>query len=167
MTGSMLKMKVQGLMFDQKNSMAVVVLVDEEEKRSLPIWIGPFEAQAILLGLQEVATPRPLTHDLMASVIRSLGAELEKVVITKIVDNTFYALLYLKVGDKEITVDSRPSDGIALSLRMKAPIYISEEIRSSTTLAVGEIDDKEIEEFRQFLDNLKPEDLKKYLGYGE
>lgn len=158
-------MKVQGLMFDQKSAMAVVILVDEEEKRSLPIWIGLFEAQAILLGLQGVQTPRPLTHDLMASVIRSMGGELEKVVITKIVDNTFYALLYLKIDGKEVTVDARPSDGIALSLRMGAPIYISEEIRSSTTVAMGEIDDKEIEEFRHFLENLKPDDLRKYLGY--
>ncbi|MEN3184465.1 MAG: bifunctional nuclease family protein [Atribacterota bacterium] len=162
---AVLKMKVQGLMFDQKSAMAVVILVDEEEKRSLPIWIGLFEAQAILLGLQGVQTPRPLTHDLMASVIRSMGGELEKVVITKIVDNTFYALLYLKIDGREVTVDARPSDGIALSLRMGAPIYISEEIRSSTTVAMGEIDDKEIEEFRQFLENLKPDDLRKYLGY--
>lgn len=161
----MMRMKVQGLMFDQKNAMAVVVLVDEEEKRSLPIWIGIFEAQAILLGLQGAQTPRPLTHDLMASVIRHMGGELERVVITQIIDNTFYALLYLKVGEKEITIDARPSDGIALSLRMGAPIYISEEVRSSTTVAMGEIDDKEIEEFGQFLEKLKPDDLKKYLGY--
>jgi bifunctional DNase/RNase len=101
----------------------------------------------------------------MASVIRSMGGKLEKVVITRIVDNTFYALLYLKVDGQEVTVDARPSDGIALSLRMGAPIYISEEIRSSTTVAMGDIDDREIEEFRQFLENLKPDDLKKYLGY--
>ena len=161
----MIRMKVQGLMFDQKNTMAVVVLSDEEEKRSLPIWIGLFEAQAILLGLQGVKTPRPLTHDLMASLIHQLGGELEKIVITKIVDNTFYALLYIQVEGNEVTVDARPSDGIALSLRMGAPIFASEEVLSSTTVATGEIDDKEIEEFRQFLDNLKPEDLKKYLGY--
>ncbi|MDK2896399.1 MAG: uncharacterized protein PWP04_519 [Candidatus Atribacteria bacterium] len=161
----MMKMKVQGLMFDQKNSMAVVILIDEEEKRTLPIWVGLFEAQAILLGLEGVKTPRPLTHDLTVSLIRTLGAELEKVVITKIVDNTFYALLHLKVNQEELTVDARPSDGIALALRMDVPIYISEEIRSSTTVATGEIDDKEIEEFSQFLDGLKPDDLKKYLGY--
>ena len=152
-------------MFDQKNAMAVVILTDEEEKRSLPIWIGLFEAQAILLGLQGVKTPRPLTHDLMASVIRQLGGELEKIVITKVVDNTFYALLYIRINGNEITIDARPSDGIALSLRMGAPIFISKEVLSSTTVAMGEIDDKEIEEFSQFLDHLKPEDLKKYLGY--
>ncbi|HOQ67798.1 MAG TPA: bifunctional nuclease family protein [Candidatus Atribacteria bacterium] len=161
----MTKMKIQGLMFDQKNAMAVVILTDEEEKRSLPIWIGLFEAQAILLGLQGVKTPRPLTHDLMASVIRQLGGELEKIVITKVVDNTFYALLYIRINGNEITIDARPSDGIALSLRMGAPIFISKEVLSSTTVAMGEIDDKEIEEFSQFLDHLKPEDLKKYLGY--
>ena len=161
----MTKMKIQGLMFDQKNAMAVVILTDEEEKRSLPIWIGLFEAQAILLGLQGVKTPRPLTHDLMASVIRQLGGELEKIVITKVVDNTFYALLYIRINGNEITIDARPSDGIALSLRMGAPIFISKEVLSSTTVAMGEIDDQEIEEFSQFLDHLKPEDLKKYLGY--
>ena len=110
-------------------------------------------------------TPRPLTHDLMASVIRQLGGELEKIVITKVVDNTFYALLYIRINGNEITIDARPSDGIALSLRMGAPIFISKEVLSSTTVAMGEIDDKEIEEFSQFLDHLKPEDLKKYLGY--
>jgi len=160
----MLKMKVQGLMFDQKNSMAVVVLVDEEEKRSLPIWIGLFEAQAILLGLQEVDTPRPLTHDLISAILAKLNTQLEKVVITNIVDNTFYALLYLKMNEQEYTVDSRPSDGIALALKTGAPIFVSEEVASSTTVAMGEIDDKEIEDFRKFLENLKPDDLQKYLG---
>jgi len=160
----MLKMKVQGLMFDQKNSMAVVVLIDEEEKRSLPIWIGLFEAQAILLGLQEVDTPRPLTHDLISSILQKLDTKLDKVVITNIIDNTFYALLYLKMNEQEVTVDSRPSDGIALALKTGAPIFISEEVMSSTTVAMGDIDDKEIEDFRKFLETLKPEDLQKYLG---
>lgn len=160
----MLRMKVQGLMFDQKNSMAVVVLIDEEEKRSLPIWIGIFEAQAILLGLQEVETPRPLTYELMSSILNSLGAHLEKVIITNIVDNTFYALLYIKMNEQELTVDARPSDGIALALKTGAPIFITEEVMSSTTVALGDIDDKEIEDFRKFLDKLKPEDIQKYLG---
>jgi len=160
----MMKMKVQGLMFDQKNAMAVVVLTDEEGKRSLPIWVGLFEAQAILLGLQEVKTPRPLTHDLMATVISGLGAELEKIVISKIEDNTFYAILYMKFNGQEITVDARPSDCIALSLRTGTPIYISEEVRSSTSVAMGEIDDQEIEEFGKFLEGLKPDELQKYLG---
>lgn len=151
-------------MFDQKNTMAVVVLTDEEGKRSLPIWVGLFEAQAILLGLQEVKTPRPLTHDLMASVISGLGAQLEQIVISKIEDNTFFALLHLKLNDQLVTVDARPSDCIALSLRTGTPIYISEEVRSSTTVAMGEVDDKEIEEFSKFLDDLKPDELKKYLG---
>ncbi len=160
----MMKMKVQGLMFDQKNAMAVVVLTDEEGKRSLPIWVGLFEAQAILLGLQEVKTPRPLTHDLMATVISGLGAELEKIVISKIEDNTFYAILYMKSNGQELTIDARPSDCIALSLRTGTPIYISEEVRSSTSVAMGEIDDKEIEEFGKFLEGLKPDELQKYLG---
>ncbi len=151
-------------MFDQKNAMAVVVLTDEEGKRSLPIWVGLFEAQAILLGLQEVKTPRPLTHDLMATVISGLGAELEKIVISKIEDNTFYAILYMKFNGQEITVDARPSDCIALSLRTGTPIYISEEVRSSTSVAMGEIDDQEIEEFGKFLEGLKPDELQKYLG---
>jgi len=86
------------------------------------------------------------------------------VVITSIVDNTFYALLYLKLNEQEVTVDSRPSDGIALALKTGAPIFISEEIMSSTTVAMGDIDDKEIEDFRKFLETLKPEDLQKYLG---
>ncbi|NLJ49704.1 MAG: bifunctional nuclease family protein [Candidatus Atribacteria bacterium] len=160
----MIKMKVQGLMFDQKNSMAVVVLIDEEEKRSLPIWIGLFEAQAILLGLQEIDTPRPLTHDLISSILQKLDTKLDKVVITNIIDNTFYALLYLRMNEQEFTVDSRPSDGIALALKTGAPIFISEEVMRSTTVAMGDIDDKEIEDFRKFLETLKPEDLQKYLG---
>ncbi len=86
-----------------------MVLIDEEEKRSLPIWIGLFEAQAILLGLQEVDTPRPLTHDLISSILQKLDTKLDKVVITNIIDNTFYALLYLRVDEQEITVDSVPA----------------------------------------------------------
>ena len=107
------------------------------KKRSLPIWIGLFEAQAILLGLQEVDTPRPLTHDLISSILQKLDTKLDKVVITNIIDNTFYALLYLKMNEQEVTVDSRPSDGIALALKTGAPIFISEEVMSSTTVAMG------------------------------
>ncbi len=119
----MLEMKVKTVALIKDGSFSVL-LADKEEKNFLPIMVGPFEAQAIALPLQGKAVPRPMTHDLLRSVCDNLDAVVEKVVICDINDGTFYAELYLKQGDKEIVIDSRPSDGIALALRCEAPIYM-------------------------------------------
>jgi bifunctional DNase/RNase len=160
------EMKVRGLALDPLSNMPIIILRDEEDKRSLPIWVGIFEANAIALELEKIATPRPMTHDLIKNIIETIDARLIKVVVTDLRDNVFYAVLHLQVGETEHTVDSRPSDAIALALRMTAPIYVDEEVvRRAKTLDVATKEAEPIkaedpERLKEWLENIKPEDFK-------
>jgi uncharacterized protein len=157
------EMKVRGLALDPVSNMPIILLRDEEEKRSLPIWVGIFEANAIALELEKVSTPRPMTHDLIKNILESVEAKVEKIVVNDLRDNTFFALIHLRVGEEEITVDSRPSDAIALALRVGAPILVDEDVvrrAKSVEVAPKESDDQE--KLKEWLDNLKPEDFGKY-----
>jgi bifunctional DNase/RNase len=143
--------------------MPIIILRDEEEKRSLPIWVGLFEANAIALELEKISTPRPMTHDLIKNILESVEAKVEKIVVNDLRDNTFFALIHLRLGDEEITVDSRPSDAIALALRVGAPIFVDEDVvrrARSVEVAPKEADDQE--KLKEWLQNLKPEDFGKY-----
>jgi len=128
MERGLLELRVMGVVVDPKASNPVVILVDLSGEKALPIWIGVFEAEAISRGLEDVVTLRPMTHDLMKQILDTFKVSLKKVVIHDIKDNTFYANLYLNVDGKEIVVDSRPSDAIALALRFDAPIYVAEPV---------------------------------------
>jgi bifunctional DNase/RNase len=119
-----LEMKVKGLALDPLSNMPIIILRDEEEKRSLPIWVGLFEANAIALELEKISPPRPMTHDLIKNILESLDTRVQKIVVTDVRDNTFYAVIHLRLGTADITVDSRPSDAIALALRVGAPIFV-------------------------------------------
>jgi hypothetical protein len=119
-----IEMKVSGLMVDPLTNMPIVILKTDEGDRMLPIWVGPFEAQAIAMKRENVSTPRPMTHDLLDSLLRSLRAVVEKVVINDLRDNTFYALIHLRTPAGPLAVDSRPSDAIALALRAESPIFV-------------------------------------------
>jgi hypothetical protein len=157
------EMKVRGLALDPVSNMPIIVLRDEEEKRSLPIWVGIFEANAIALELEKIPTPRPMTHDLIKNILESVEAKVEKIVVNDLRDNTFFALIHLRLGDEEITVDSRPSDAIALALRVGAPIFVDEDVvrrAKSVEIAPKESDDQE--KLKEWLENLKPEDFGKY-----
>ena len=157
------EMKVRGLALDPVSNMPIIILRDEEEKRSLPIWVGIFEANAIALELEKISTPRPMTHDLIKSIIESVEAKVEKIVVNDLRDNTFFALIHLRLGEEEITVDSRPSDAIALALRVGAPIFVDEDVvrrAKSVEVAPKESDDQE--KLKEWLENLKPEDFGKY-----
>ena len=123
-----LEMKVKQLALDPLSNMPMIVLRDEEEKRSLPIWVGLAEANAIALELEKIPTARPMTHDLIRNILESLGARVSKVVVNDLKENTFYAVIHLRLGATDLTVDSRPSDAIALALRVDAPIYVEEEV---------------------------------------
>ena len=143
--------------------MPIIILRDEEEKRSLPIWVGIFEANAIALELEKIATPRPMTHDLIRNILEAIEAKVEKVVVNDLRENTFFALIHLRLGDEEITVDSRPSDAIALALRVGAPIFVEEDVvrrAKSVEVAPREADDQE--KLKEWLENLKPEDFGKF-----
>jgi len=157
------EMKVRGLALDPVSNMPIIILRDEEEKRSLPIWVGIFEANAIALELEKISTPRPMTHDLIKNILESVEAKVEKIVINDLRDNTFFALIHLRLGEEEITVDSRPSDAIALALRVGAPILVEEDVvrrAKSVEVAPKESDDQE--KLKEWLENLKPEDFGKY-----
>lgn len=161
------EMKVRGLALDPLSNMPIIILRDEEDKRSLPIWVGIFEANAIALELEKIATPRPMTHDLIKNILESLDAKVAKVVVNDLKENTFFAAIHLQVGDSEVTVDSRPSDAIALALRVAAPIFVEEEVVrkaksveiSKETEVGGRAEDPE--KIREWLDSIKPADFGK------
>ena len=162
-----LEMKVRGLALDPMSNMPIIILRDEDDKRSLPIWVGIFEANAIALELEKIATPRPMTHDLIKNILEAIDARVVKVMVTDLKDNTFFAVLHLQVGETEYTVDSRPSDAIALALRVAAPIFVDEEVvRKAKSIEVtkeGEtVKAYDPERLREWLENIKPEDFEKF-----
>lgn len=154
--------KIKGLMMDPITNSPIVILQDVQTSTLLPIWVGIFEANAIALQIERVDTPRPMTHDLMKNLLFNLGAEVEKVVVTQLKDNTFYAMIHLDVGGRRQVVDSRPSDAIALALRMDAPIFVTEEVIQSSRNITLDREKLDPDEVKQWLENLKPEDLGKY-----
>src|ERR671921_285901 len=121
-----IEMTIKGLMVDPITNMPIIILRDKAEQRVLPIWVGVFEANAIALQIENVTTPRPMTHDLLRNVIQDLRAHIDKIVVSDLKDNTFYALIYLTVNDVVLAVDARPSDAIALAPRARPPIFVEE-----------------------------------------
>jgi hypothetical protein len=143
------KMRVEGLLFDPRSNMYILLLKDHEGTETLPIWIGKPEADSIALALGKVATPRPLTHDLIKNIMDSMTVRATRIVVTQILDNTYYALIYLTDGKDEMPVDSRPSDAVAVALRTGAPIFVEEEVLRR----------KNTDELEEWLKNLRPEDF--------
>ena len=160
-----IEFKIKGLMMDPLTNSPIVVLQDTTSDTLLPIWVGIFEANAIALQIEKVDTPRPMTHDLMKGLLNHLKAKVTKIVVTELKDNTFYALIFLSVDGKTITVDSRPSDAIALALRTDSPIFVTDDViskSSSTTPSALTADRSSPEDIKQWLENLNPDDLGKY-----
>lgn len=155
----MRQMKVDKLGIDLLTHDPVVILRDTEGRRFLPILIGPFEATAIALALEGTSVPRPLSHDLMKSIIDSLGAKVSKIVISDLQDNTFFAKIILERDGKTVEIDSRPSDSIALSLRTGAPIYVSERIMLEETVVDKSMEEQDVKKFKKYIENLKPSDF--------
>lgn len=158
----MIEMHVGGLGFDPRNLSPLVLLRDQEEMNFLPIWIGIFEAAAIAMELQNVKPPRPMTHDLLKSFIEKLGATIKRVVINDIKEGTFFAQIEVEKDKKVIKMDARPSDAIALSVRSKTPIFVSEVVMMQAKLVNAEKDADETAKFKDFIANMKPEDFTKY-----
>lgn len=158
----LIKMTVRGIALDPITNMPIIVLRDMEEKRALPIWVGIFEANAIALELEKVATPRPMTHDLIKNILDGLGVGVRQIVINDLKDNTFYAIIELTHNGNLVTIDSRPSDAIALALRVNAPIFVTEKvITKAKNIEVSE-EKEESDRWRDWLENLKPEDFGGY-----
>lgn len=145
----LIQMKVEGLLFDPRSGMYILLLHQIDGNETLPIWIGKPEADAIALALGKVLTPRPLTHDLIKNVFDGFNVKVTRIVITEIVDNTYYARIHVNDGKREITIDSRPSDAVAVALRVSAPIFVEESV----------LEVKMADELEEWLKNLKPEDF--------
>ena len=164
MEKGLMEVKVMGIVVDPKASNPVVVLVDLSGQKALPIWIGVFEAEAISRGLEGAMTLRPMTHDLMKQILDTFQVTVTRVIIHDLKENTFYANLYLNVGGAELVVDSRPSDAIALAVRVKAPIFVTESVVEATkqmgVLASNLLE--EGDELKTIIENMKPEDFGKY-----
>jgi bifunctional DNase/RNase len=157
-----IEMKIRGLMMDPVTNMPIVILKDVNGNTILPIWVGVFEANAIALEIEKVSTPRPMTHDLIKNVLLGLETGVRKVVVNELKDDTFYALIWLERNGELISIDSRPSDALALALRLDCPIYV-EEMVLKTSKATGSASDKVTsEELRRWLENLNDEDLGRY-----
>ncbi|HEX8153819.1 MAG TPA: bifunctional nuclease family protein [Thermoanaerobaculia bacterium] len=154
-------MSIKGLMLDPVSNSPIVVLKDDEEKFFLPIWVGIFEANAIALQLENVATPRPMTHDLLRNMIGELEARVTRVVINDLRESTFFAQIRLVTGDRTLELDARPSDAIALALRTEAPIYVAQSVLDQAQTISPE-DDEPDEKTKKWLEQLGPEDLGKY-----
>ena len=153
-------MKVDKLGIDLLTHDPVVILKDLEGKRFLPILIGPFEATAIALALEGTQVPRPLSHDLMRTMLESLQAKLEQIVIHDIKDATFFAKLIVRANGDTTEIDARPSDGIALALRMHAPIYVTDKIALEETVPDKKTEEEMTQRFRKFIEELKPSDFR-------
>lgn len=161
----MIEMKVAGIALDAISRNPVVLLRDTEDRRALPIYIGQDQAKSIINALENQQTPRPLTHDLFVNMLDDWEMSLERIVIHALKDNTFYALLTLSVGETRKELDARPSDAIAIALRMDAPIWVMEEVVADASIPVDRAaDEAEKQAFREFISNLSPSDFTQRRG---
>jgi len=157
-----IEMKIRGLMMDPVTNMPIVILKDTGGDSVLPIWVGIYEANAIALEIEKVSTPRPMTHDLIKNVLTGLDTQVHKVVVTELRDDTFFAVIWLERDGHIVSIDSRPSDALALALRVDCPIFVEDEVLKSSKLASQVSDRVSAEELRKWLENLNDEDLGRY-----
>jgi bifunctional DNase/RNase len=158
----LIEMSIKGLMVDPITNMPIVILKDKDGDRVLPIWVGIFEANAIALQIENIATPRPMTHDLLRNVITDLEGHVDRVVVSDLKDNTFYALIHLTVRGERVTIDARPSDAIALALRTRSPILVEETVIDNAKTVDFTSDRTDNERLQKWLESLDPEELGKY-----
>lgn len=157
-----IEMAIKGLIPDPITNMPIVVLREVDGERVLPIWVGVFEGNAIALQIENVQTPRPMTHDLLGRVIAELGAQVERIVVSDLKENTFYALLHVTSSAGPVMIDARPSDAIALALRTGSRIFVEEDVISNARSVETARDDVDVGRLQKWLENLSDEDLGKY-----
>ena len=157
-----IEMKIRGLMMDPVTNMPIVVLKDIKGPAVLPIWVGIYEANAIALEMEKVTTPRPMTHDLIKNLLLGLETRVRKVVVNELRDDTFYAVIWLEQDGEVITIDSRPSDALALALRVDCPIFVEDEVLKNSKVSSAASDKVDNEELRKWLENLNDEDIGRY-----
>ena len=160
----MIEMKVMGIALDTRTGSPIVVLHDKQNRRALPIWIGSAEASAIIRKIENLNVVRPMTHDLIPYIIKQTGFNLDKIEINDVEKETYYAKLFLSKGDEVIEIDSRPSDAIAVAIRVDAPIFVTANVLSNGSVSTDSAkDEEEAQEFKQFVQSIKPSDFEKML----
>ena len=158
----LIEMTIKGLMVDPITNTPIVILKDKAGDRVLPIWVGVFEANAIALQIENVATPRPMTHDLLRNIITDLDGRVDRIVVSDLKDNTFFALIHLTVKGEGIAVDARPSDAIALALRTRAPILVEESVIDNAKTVDFGSERLDNDKVQKWLESLDPAELPKY-----
>ena len=156
------EMKIRGLMMDPVTNMPIVILKENDSEAVLPIWVGVYEANAIALEIEKVSTPRPMTHDLLRNLLVGLEATVAKVVVTELRDDTFYAVIWLDRGGEIITIDARPSDAIALALRMDCPIFVEDDVLKNSKQAASLSERASSDDLRKYLESLGDDDMGRY-----
>ena len=157
-----IEMTIRGLMVDPITNMPIIILRDKDGQRVLPIWVGVYEANAIALQMENVTTPRPMTHDLLKNVILDLRASIDKIVVSDLKENTFYALIHLTVNGEGMAIDARPSDAIALALRARAPIFVEDRVIDNAKTLDFAPEKGDTERLQKWLESLDPDDMGKY-----
>ena len=160
----MIEMKVMGIALDVRTNSPIVVLHDLDNRKALPIWIGSAEASAIIRCIEGLVVARPMTHDLIANMIEKTGYELEKIEIKHVEKETYYATLFLKKDDETVEIDARPSDAIAVAMRCDAPIFVTANVLMNGSVSTDTAKDaEEAQEFKDFIQNIKPSDFEKLM----
>jgi bifunctional DNase/RNase len=157
-----IEMKIRGLLVDPSTNMPIVLLKDPQSDALLPIWVGLYEANAIAIEVEKSSTPRPLTHDLLKNLIHGLNAQVERVVVTELKDDTFYAVIWMKQDGELITLDARPSDALALALRADCPIFVDEDVLRTAKVLPNPAEQATSQDVKKWLESLNDEDLGRY-----
>ena len=157
-----IEMTIKGLMVDPITNMPIIILRDKDGQRVLPIWVGVFEANAIALQMENITTPRPMTHDLLKNVISDLNGQIQKIVVSDLKENTFYALIYLQVNGEPVAIDARPSDAIALALRAQAPIFVEDRVIDHAKTVDFAPEKGDSERLQKWLESLDPDTMGRY-----
>ncbi|MGH2556719.1 MAG: bifunctional nuclease family protein [Actinomycetota bacterium] len=155
----MIELNLVGVRVELPTNQPIVLLRERDGERYLPIWIGAMEATAIAFALQGIVTARPMTHDLLKNVLEEVGVRVDRIVITELREGTFYAVIQMQQNGSSYEVSSRPSDAIALAVRVNVPIFANEEVLSEASIVIKDDEEQEVEKFREFLDQVTPEDF--------
>jgi len=155
----MIELNLVGVRVELPSNQPIVLLKEREGERYLPIWIGAMEATAIAFALQGIVTARPMTHDLMKNLLEEVGISIDRIVITELRDGTFYAVIQMQQNGSSFEVSSRPSDAIALAVRVNVPVFANEEVLTEASIVIRDDEEQEVEKFREFLEQVNPEDF--------
>lgn len=155
----MIELNLVGVRVELPTNQPIVLLKEREGERYLPIWIGAMEATAIAFALQGIVTQRPMTHDLLKNILEEVGAHVDRIVITELKEGTFYAVIHMSVNGSSYEVSSRPSDAIALAVRVNTPIFANEDVLTEASIVIRDDEEQEVQKFREFLDQVTPEDF--------